>query len=130
MKKISTIAILSLLIISCKKEKDDGNSNEETKINFNGRWAMISDTTRFIDVLKISDSVVDITFPKKIDTPPSKQGSITISYKITVSNDTAYCISGTIYPTCYFINKKTFYRGYIAEWIQGPDIGKIEEMIK
>ena len=122
MKKLITIVLLSATIISCKKEK------EET-IDFNGRWSMISDTSRYIDVMRINDSMVDITFPKKIDTPPKYQGAITLSYSIRVSNDTTFCVSGNIYPGCYFVNKKTFYKGYIAEWTQGPELGAIKELI-
>lgn len=127
MKKLSTILLLSLLVISCKKENE---GEEEKKINFNGRWSMVSDTTRYIDVMRINDSVVDITFPRKIDTPPQYQGAITLSYAMQINGDTAYCISGNIYPGCFFVKKKTFYTGYIAEWIQGPDLGTMKEITK
>lgn len=127
MKKLSTIVLLSLLVISCKKEKE---GEEEKKINFNGRWSMVSDTARYIDVLQVNDSVVDITFPRKIDTPPQYQGAITLSYHSFKRNDTTFCVSGNIYPGCYFVKKKTFYTGYIAEWTQGPELGAIKEMTR
>lgn len=120
MKKLVTITLLSLLI-ACKKEKD-------FKPSFNGKWSMISDTTRYIDVYKTSDTTVDITFPSKIDTPPQYQGAITLSYAMRVSGDTIYCTSGNIYPACFFINKVTYYEGYILEWNQGLDLGSIKQM--
>jgi hypothetical protein len=120
MKKL-TILIITFAAISCKKEKD-------FKPSFNGRWKIISDTSRYVDVYKTSDSTVAITFPQQMDVPPNKQSPITLTYHSYASNDTVYCLSGNIYPTCYFINKVTYYDGYILEWNQGVDLGTVKEM--
>lgn len=112
-------------MISCKKEKD-----VPQKINFDGHWLMINDSTRFIDVNKINDSTAEITFPRKIDTPPQLQSAITISYSIRESHDTTFCLSKNLYPGCFFIKINGSVKGFITEWIQGPDIGVAKEIIR
>lgn len=129
MKKFVQVALIAMLASACKKEKGD-NSSQDTKINFNGKWLIKTDTTRFIEVAKTNDSTVEITFPKKIDTPPQFQGAITISYKLSESGDTSFCITNNIYPNCFFVKSQTSFKGYISEWLQGPDIGTLKEMTR
>jgi len=132
MKKVTIFAaVLSLMFVSCKKDKClPTPTTEPTPISFDGHWKQNNDTTRYIDVKKTSDSTVMITFPRKLDTPPSKQGTITLTYTMHISNDTVYCKSGNIYPAIQFINKKVFYQGFIAETTQGPELGTMREMHK
>lgn len=125
MRSIVLISLVSICMLSCKKEKDVSQ-----KIDFNGHWLMMSDSTRFIDVRKINDSTAEITFPRKIDTPPQLQGAITISYSIRESNDTTFCLSRNIYPGCFFIENNSSVKGFITEWMQGPDIGKMKQIIR